>query len=81
MPIRLVDAARYYAHEDHQIKAWEYLDKSTPIDVLKEFAKRYRNQAQEEAAVVITPDHVVITPELMARVTGYQPTSFDAKFC
>ena len=53
MTIKLTDAAKYNKGYMHQNDAWEYLQKTTPPEVLEEFAKRFRNEyAQQDSSIV-----------------------------
>jgi lysozyme len=53
MTIKLTDAAKHTEGYMHQMDAWEYLQQNTPLNVLEEFAKRFRNQyAQPNTSVV-----------------------------
>lgn len=42
--IKFKDAAEFFAGEPHQIDAFEYLQKNTPLAVQEEFQKRFRNK-------------------------------------
>ena len=48
MTIQLTDAAKYTKGYMHQLDAWEYLQQHTSLDVLEEFAKRFRNEYKQE---------------------------------
>ncbi len=47
MTINLKDAAKFYKELPHQIKAWDWLQKSIPAELLIEFAEQYRNNKFE----------------------------------
>ena len=42
MTIQFKDAALYYAEEQHQVEAWDWLQYAVEADVIEEFAQRYR---------------------------------------
>lgn len=46
MTINLVDAAKYFKEEQHQIEAFNWLQKKISSEVLEEFATKYRNKPQ-----------------------------------
>ena len=74
MTINLNNAAKYYKEEAHQVNAWNYLESQLSDQLLDEFADRYRNAPAN-------PTSEIITPEIMAQLTGYKPYQFDATFC
>jgi len=42
MSIKLTDAAQYFNKEQHQLAAWNWLESKIPVEVLGEFAGKYR---------------------------------------
>ena len=47
MTIKLVDAAKYFKEEPHQIDAWNWLEESLSAEDLKTFADKYREAPKE----------------------------------
>jgi len=41
MSIKLVEAARYFKEEPHQIDAWNWLQAQIPSETLESFAAKY----------------------------------------
>jgi hypothetical protein len=46
MTIKLIDAAKYFAEEQHQIEAWNWLQDQLTTETLESFAMRYRTKPQ-----------------------------------
>ena len=84
-PIKLVDAARYFKDEPHQVKAWDWLESKLNSFQLEGFQKMYRNEAGERLPskpdAQPEPTEGICTPDLMNRLTGYPASSFDSVFC
>jgi hypothetical protein len=59
MSIKLVDAARYFKEEPHQIEAWEWLQTQVPPETLESFAVKYRTTSKQESLYTNTWDGVV----------------------
>jgi hypothetical protein len=46
MSIKLVDAAKFFAEEEHQIDAWEWLQDQVSDQILETFASKYRTKKE-----------------------------------
>ena len=84
-PIKLTDAAKWYAEEPHQIAAWEHLQAELSPKQVEAFQAMYRNRPAERpvGAQEGNPQGLggYVSPELMHRLTGYPAASFDSVFC
>jgi hypothetical protein len=50
MPIKLTDAAKFFKEKQHQIYALNWLETKIPVDVLEEFASKYRTNIPAKPA-------------------------------
>lgn len=57
MTIQLVNAAKFFKEEKHQIEAWQWLQQQLSDEVLEEFASKYR-QGEESKVIDNTWDGV-----------------------
>ena len=76
----LVNAAKYYKAEPHQIAAWEELEAQLPLHTLETFKEAYRGPQGPPKA----PSASLITPEVFSQLTGYSASMFteqEAKDC
>ena len=76
----LIDAAKYYKAEPHQVDAWEALEEKLPTYLLEDFKTAYR--ATPVAPVASSAS--LITPEVFSQLTGYAAPLFteqEAKDC
>lgn len=48
MSINLVDAAKFFKEEPHQINAWQWLQSQVSAEVLESFAEKYRTKEKEK---------------------------------
>jgi lysozyme len=63
MTIKFTDAAEYFVGEPQQIDAFEYLQANTPPEVVKEFARRYRNKPTTTAKNTLPEEGVKLIKE------------------
>jgi hypothetical protein len=47
MSIQFLDAVKHFKNLPHQIEAWEWLQQALPLDLLDEFAEKYRAAPKE----------------------------------
>jgi len=78
-PIQLTDAAKFYKEQEHQVKAFQWLQEQQPPGVMAVFAKMYRDTPEPPPKPEAQPGY--ITPDLMQAITGHPANSFDASFC
>ena len=74
----------YYKALPHQQLAVAELWKQMPPALLEddaEWVEIWRDPAVEEEEVQVVAPYQIITPELMARLTGYAANEFDQQFC
>jgi len=68
----LVNAAKYYKAEPHQIAAWEALEAQLPSHTLEDFKTAYRGSPEPP----VTPSASLITRESFSKLTGYSAELF-----
>ena len=78
----LIDAAKWYNAEPHQIKAWEALEAKIPQYLIDEFKTAYRGSQKPPVAVPPTAyKGDLITKEVFEQLTGYQAHLFTQQEC
>ena len=76
--INLVDFFKYFEGQPHQLEAIQLLQTSMNDSLLRNdsaWVEKFREEPKEPKAPI------TITPDLMHRLTGYSPESFDDLFC
>ena len=68
----LVNAAKYYKAEPHQIAAWEALEAQLPSHTLEDFMTAYRGSPEPPVASTTS----LITTETFSKLTGYSAELF-----
>jgi len=66
----LIDAAKYYAAQPHQDRAWEELEAKLPKHLLDDFKAAYRGSQEPSVGLV------VLTRQTFAELTGYRADLF-----
>lgn len=67
----ITDAAKYYAAQPHQDRAWEALWASLPVSTQEGFKKAYRAAPEPPKA-----PKGIITKEIFSQLTGHAPSLF-----
>ena len=87
MSIKLTDAAQYFNKEQHQLAAWNWLESKIPVEVLNEFADKYRTKTSAKPTFATTGDNVQVVARPLrvkflgvasvyaGRIFKYQPES------
>ena len=79
MTINLLDFFRYYTGGINQQEAVLLLQKCMPASLLQDDAAWVKHYRTPDPAP--EPVDGIVTPDLMARLTGYAPSAFDDVFC
>ena len=77
--IKLTDAARYYGPEDHQTKAWQWLQEQISGELLDEFGTRYRDKPETPARD--NPMYPIISKTGIALIKEFEGVVLRAYQC